>query len=80
MQTIVLALLLATATTLDPESPVRPLPSKYPPPAKAASYYICPKDETMLRVPKEKDLGDFKCPVDGTPMKQWRTRQFFLLN
>lgn len=80
MQTIVLALLLATATTLGNETPDRPLTSKYPPPGKPVAYYVCPNDETMLRVPKEKDLGEFKCPVDGTPMKQYRrTTPYFLL-
>lgn len=34
-----------------------------------ALFYICPKDQTMLRVPHSDHDGDFKCPVDGTPMR-----------
>lgn len=32
-------------------------------------YYVCPKDQTMLRVPHDRHNGEFKCPVDGTRMK-----------
>ncbi len=34
-----------------------------------ALFYICPKDQTMLRVPHTDHDGEFKCPVDGTPMR-----------
>jgi hypothetical protein len=34
-----------------------------------AYFYICPKDETMVRVPHSKFSGELKCPVDGTVMK-----------
>lgn len=52
------------------------------PGARKATYYICPKDQTMLRVPHSNHDGEFKCPVDGTPMKPGagRTSPYFLLN
>jgi hypothetical protein len=42
---------------------------RFPAPATRALIYICPKDQTMLRVPHSDHDGAFKCPVDGTPMK-----------
>lgn len=44
-------------------------------------YYICPKDQTMLRVPHDKHDGEFTCPVDGTKMKPavGRESAYFLL-
>lgn len=49
---------------------------------RKATYYICPKDHTMLRVPHSDHDGDFKCPVDRTPMRPGagRTSPYFLLN
>ena len=48
----------------------------------APRYYICPKDETMMRVPAGRAAGDLHCPVDGTPMKSGtgRDSQIFLLD
>lgn len=45
-------------------------------------YYICPKDETMVRVPAGRAAGDLMCPLDGTPMKSGtgRDSQIFLLD
>lgn len=45
-------------------------------------YYICPKDEVMLRVPHDKHGGEFTCPVDGTKMKPavGRESAYFLLH
>lgn len=42
-------------------------------------YYVCPSDETMLRVPR---AGEYACPLDGTQMKPVAgTRNpYFLLN
>jgi hypothetical protein len=40
-----------------------------PPRAPAVRYWICPKDETMLRVVKPDRKGGFECPLDGTRMK-----------
>ena len=51
------------------------------PPSHSARYWICPKDQTMLRVPHSKHSGEFKCPVDGTPMKPavGRRSEYYLL-
>lgn len=53
-----------------------------PPPRAHATIYICPKDETMLRVPHTNHSGEFKCPVDGTPMRPGYgpTRRYYLLD
>jgi hypothetical protein len=55
-------------STREPRGPVR--------------YYICPKDEAMLRVPHSRHSGELKCPVDGTPMKPavGRGNAYFLLH
>jgi hypothetical protein len=57
---------------------------RFPPPSPRgkALYYICPKDQTMLRVPHSDHDGDFKCPVDGTPMKpgSGNASPYFLLD
>ena len=36
---------------------------------RRALFYICPKDDTILRIPHSNHDGDFRCPVDGTPMR-----------
>jgi len=40
------------------------------------TWFVCPKDHTMLRVPDDKKDGTFKCPVDGTTMEQRKGRGF----
>ena len=47
-----------------------------------ATYYTCPKDRAMLRVPNGSTEAMFKCPVDGTLMRPGvgPSRQFYLLN
>lgn len=52
-------------------------------PRKMQTWYVCPKDKTMLRVPEEtmgekKDDKDatYKCPVDGTTMEKRKGRGF----
>ena len=40
------------------------------------SYFVCPKDKTLLRVPEGKDDATYKCPVDGTVMDKKRSRGF----
>jgi hypothetical protein len=40
------------------------------------TWFVCPKDHTMLRVPEDKKDGTFKCPVDGTTMEQRKGRGF----
>ena len=43
---------------------------------KAQTWFVCPKDKTMLRVPDEKADDTFKCPVDGTTMEKRKGRGF----
>jgi hypothetical protein len=45
-------------------------------PRKAQTWFVCPKDKTMLRVPEEKADETFKCPVDGTTMEKRKGRGF----
>ena len=42
----------------------------------AQTWFVCPKDHTMLRVPEDKKDGTFKCPVDGTTMEKRKGRGF----
>ena len=42
----------------------------------AQTWFVCPKDHSMLRVPDDKKDGTFKCPVDGTTMEQRKGRGF----
>jgi hypothetical protein len=58
---------------LIPKAPVR----RHAPPR----YYICPEDETMVRVTHTTHTGDVKCPIDGTVMKAGRgpASAYFLL-
>jgi hypothetical protein len=34
------------------------------------TWFFCPKDHSMLRVPDGKDDQTYKCPVDGTTMEK----------
>ena len=43
---------------------------------KAQTWFVCPKDHTMLRVPEEKAGETWKCPVDGTTMEKKKGRGF----
>jgi hypothetical protein len=43
---------------------------------KAQTWFVCPKDHTMLRVPDDKSNDSFKCPVDGTTMEKKKGRGF----
>jgi hypothetical protein len=45
---------------------------------KAQTWFVCPKDHTMLRVPEDKSNDSFKCPVDGTTMEKKKGRGFAL--
>jgi hypothetical protein len=40
------------------------------------SWFVCPKDKTMLRVPEGKEEQTWKCPVDGTVMEKRKGRGF----
>lgn len=42
------------------------------------SWFVCPKDKTMLRVPEGNEEKTFKCPVDGTLMEKRKGRGFTL--
>ena len=42
------------------------------------SWFVCPKDKTMLRVPDGNEDKTFKCPVDGTQMERRKGRGFTL--
>ena len=42
----------------------------------AQTWFVCPKDHTMLRVPDGKKDETFKCPVDGTTMEKRKGRGF----
>jgi hypothetical protein len=45
---------------------------------KAQTWFVCPKDHTMLRVPEDKSNDSFKCPVDGTTMEKKKGQGFAL--
>jgi hypothetical protein len=49
----------------------RALPERGP-----QTFFVCPKDKTTLRVPKENSEQEFKCPVDGTPMERRKGHGF----
>ena len=40
------------------------------------TWFVCPKDHTMLRVPDGKEDQTFKCPVDGTTMEKRKGKGF----
>lgn len=41
---------------------------------KAQTWFVCPKDHTMLRVPEDKADQTFKCPIDGTTLEKKKGR------
>ena len=43
---------------------------------RAQTWFVCPKDHTMLRVPDDKADQTFTCPVDGTTMEKKKGRGF----
>lgn len=47
-----------------------------------ASYFVCPKDRAMLRVPNAPRDAMYKCPVDGTVMRPGvgPSKEFYLLH
>jgi hypothetical protein len=52
------------------------VPHAMPKIAKSQTWYVCPKDHTMMRVPEGKDSDTFKCPVDGTTMEKRKGHGF----
>lgn len=78
MKAFAFALLLIAATGIaDDQPPAKPDARQQqdifhmPAPPKPASsrYFICPKDETVVRVGRLSPKGELLCPVDGTKMK-----------
>jgi len=45
-------------------------------PHKMQTWFVCPKDKAMLRVPEEKADETFKCPIDGSTMEKRKGRGF----
>jgi len=43
---------------------------------RTQTWFVCPKDHTMLRVPEGKEDQTFKCPIDGTTMEKKKGRGF----
>ena len=52
---------------------LRPIPG-----IESQTFFVCPKDKSMLRVPEEKSGETYRCPVDGTTMEKRRGRGFTL--
>src|SRR5437763_170935 len=46
---------------------------------RAQTWFVCPKDHAVLRVPEEKADQSWKCPVDGTEMEKRKGRGFAFL-
>ena len=45
------------------------------------TWYVCPKDKTMVRIPESKadDDATYKCPVDGTTLEKRKGRGFMFM-
>ena len=52
------------------------LPHGMPQFGHTQTWFVCPKDHTMLRVPDGKEDDSFKCPVDGTAMEKRKGHGF----
>ena len=52
------------------------VPHVMPKAGRTQTWYVCPKDHTMLRVPDGKDSDSFKCPVDGSTMEKRKGHGF----
>jgi hypothetical protein len=48
------------------------------PGGKSQTFFVCPKDQSMLRVPDDKSGETYRCPVDGSTMEKRRGRGFTL--
>ena len=48
------------------------------PGGKSQTFFVCPTDKSMLRVPEEKSGQTYRCPVDGNTMEKRRGRGFTL--
>lgn len=45
-------------------------------PFKLQTTFVCPKDQTTLRVPEANEDATFQCPLDGTVMEKRKSRGF----
>ena len=54
------------------------IPRVMPKFGKTQTWFVCPKDHTMLRVPEGKQDETFKCPIDGTTMEKRKGHGFSL--
>jgi hypothetical protein len=43
---------------------------------KQQTWFVCPKDHTLMAIPDAKDDQTYKCPVDGTTMEKKKGRGF----
>ena len=59
---------------IDDETFRRPLMIK--PNFPHQTWFECPKDHAILRVPEGKENETFKCPIDGTTMEKRKGRGF----
>lgn len=40
------------------------------------TWYVCPKDSALLKVPSATDKSTFRCPIDGTTMERRKGRAY----
>lgn len=61
---------------LIPRSPRSPRGSS------GTQYYVCPNDDTWVRVQTDQHDGDLKCPIDGTTLQRKRPLfpEYYLLH
>ncbi len=52
------------------------MPEIVTPQHRTQTWFVCPKDHTMMRVPAGKSDQTFKCPVDGTTMEKRKGHGF----
>ncbi|HEV7920877.1 MAG TPA: hypothetical protein VGR02_08820 [Thermoanaerobaculia bacterium] len=45
-------------------------------PRKQQTWFVCPKDHTLLAIPDAKENQTYKCPVDGTVLEKKKGRGF----
>jgi hypothetical protein len=52
------------------------------PRSSRTQYFVCPNDETWVRVQTDQHDGELKCPIDGTTLQRKRPLfpEYYLLN
>jgi hypothetical protein len=45
-------------------------------PRKQQTWFVCPKDHTLMAIPDAKEGQTYKCPVDGTVLEKKKGRGF----